>query len=246
MKINYLSNNTSQKNLLLISYSMTLSSMEISINNKEIILKIIDYLISINKCSNQFKSKIEEKFTCIKDQNINNTNINNYIEFFPSEKIPGLKISLMNYSKLSIEYNENKLPYLRPNFYHQIKEILNTLSLNEIEINKILNKSYFSIRYTPYNCRNKNYIQTSFVNYYQFKINEERNTYGNKYVDIPLIGILPLKFNHEFFLENINNDNYGNNNADIMIVNRLAQNVTNNCLKNNNENSIDVEYYLNQ
>ena len=66
-----------------------------------------------------------------------------------------------------------------------------------------------------------------------------------KYVDIPLIGILPLKFNHEFFLENINKENYGNN-ADIMIVNRLAQNVTNNCIKNNNENSIDVEYYLNQ
>ena len=60
-----------------------------------------------------------------------------------------------------------------------------------------------------------------------------------------MIGILPLKFNHEFFLENINKENYGNN-ADIMIVNRLAQNVTNNCIKNNNENSIDVEYYLNQ
>ena len=185
----------------------------------------------------------------MKDQNINintNTNINNYFEFFPFEKIPGLKISLINYSKLSIEYNEKKLPYLRPNFYHQIKEILNILSINELEINKILNKSYFSIRYTPYNCRNKNYIQTSFVNYYQFKINEERNSFGNKYIDIPLIGILPLKFNHEFFLKNISKDNYGNNNADIMIVNRLAQNVTNNFVQNNNENSIDVEYYLNQ
>ena len=249
MKINYLSNSKSQKNVLIIGYSLTLSSMEISFNNKEIILKIIDYLISINKCSNQLKSKIEEKYINMKDQNINintNTNINNYFEFFPFEKMPGLKISLINYSKLSIEYNEKKLPYLRPNFYHQIKEILNILSINELEINKILNKSYFSIRYTPYNCRNKNYIQTSFVNYYQFKINEERNSFGNKYIDIPLIGILPLKFNHEFFLKNISKDNYGNNNADIMIVNRLAQNVTNNFVQNNNENSIDVEYYLNQ
>ena len=61
-----------------------------------------------------------------------------------------------------------------------------------------------------------------------------------------MIGIFPLKFNHEVFLKNISKDNYGNNNADIMIVNRLAQNVTNNFVQNNNENSIDVEYYLNQ
>jgi len=88
------------------------------------------------------------------------------------------------------------------------------------------------------------------VNYYQFKLNEERKIFSNKYIDIPLIGILPLKFNHVFFLEKINKECYNSNNnniSDIMIVNRLIQNVTNNFIQNNNGgNSIDVEYYLNQ
>ena len=249
MKIDFLLNNISQNNnitkkLLIISYSLTLSSLEISLNDKEIILKIIDYLISLNKCSNQLKTKIEENFINLKESN-NTINNNNYIEFFINEKNQGVKLTLIGYSKLNIEYLENKPPHLRPNFYHQIKGILNLLSIKDIEINKILGTSHFSIRYTPYNCRNKNYIQTSFVNYYQFKLNEERNVFGNKYIDIPLIGMLPLAFNHKFFLEKINKENY-NNISDMIIVNRFVQNVMNNFVKNNSENSIDVEYYLNQ
>jgi hypothetical protein len=262
LKVDYLSNNINEqcnmnnnnKNVSIINYSLTLSSFEISFNNKEIILNIIDYLISINKCTNQIKAKIEENYG--KDQIININNINNvlnmnnnYIEFFPFEKNPGLKIILKGYSKISLEFKENKPPHLRKNFYHQMKEIINLLTINNISINNIIGKSYFSIRYTPYNCRSKNNIQTSFVNYYQFKINEERKILSNKYIDIPLIGILPLKFNHIFFLEKINKECYNSNNniSDIMIVNRLIQNVTNNFIQNNNGgNSIDVEYYLNQ
>ena len=37
-----------------------------------------------------------------------------------------------------------------------------------------------------------------------------------------------------------------NNISDIMTVNRLIQNVTNNFLQNGNGNSFDVEYYLSQ
>ena len=262
LKIDYLSNNLTEnyntnsnnsRNILLINYSLTLSSFEISFNTKEIILNIIDHLISINKCTNQIKSKIEENYG--KDQliNINNINTvlnlnNNYMEFFPVEKNPGLKIILKGYSKITIEFNENKPPHLRNNFYHQMKEIINILSISNISINNIYGKSFFSIRFTPYNCRSKNNIQTSFVNYYQFKINEERKTSNNKYIDIPLIGILPLKFNNKFFLEKINKECYNNNNiSDAMIVNRLIQNVTSNFIQNNNgNNSIDVEYYLNQ
>ena len=264
LKINYLTNKTNNeqfnisninnnKHISIINYSLTLSSFEISFSDKEIILNIIDYLISINKCNNQLKAKIEENY--IKDQLININNINNlmainnnYMEFFPLEKNQELKIILKGYSKISIEFNENKPPHLRKNFYHQMKEIINILNISNISINNISGTSYFSIRYTPYNCRSKNNIQTSFVNYYQFKLNEERNIFSNKYIDIPLIGILPLKFNHIFFLEKINKECYNSNNiSDIMIVNRLIQNVTNNFIKNNNGgNSIDVEYYLNQ
>ena len=265
MKVNYLANNinneqfninnaSDNKHISIINYSLTLSSFEISFSTKEIILNIIDYLISINKCTNQLKTKIEENYG--KDQLININNINNmlamnnnYVEFFPMEKNQGLKIILKGYSKISMEFKENKPPHLRKNFYHQMKEIINLLNINNISINNIIGASYFSIRYTPYNCRNKNNIQTSFVNYYQFKLNEERKIFSNKYIDIPLVGILPLKFNHIFFLEKINKECYNSNNniSDIMIVNRLIQNVTNNFIQNNNGgNSIDVEYYLNQ
>ena len=246
MQVNYLSNIISEndkinKKILNIVYSLTLSSLEIILNDKVIILKIIDYLISINKCPNQLRSKIEESYSNQKEQ------IFSYTEFFPLENDPSLKIKLIAYSNLTIEYKENKPPHLRPNFYHKILDIINILSLNDIELSKIIGNSFFSIRYTPYNNRNKNDIQTSFVNYYQFKINEEMNNSGKKFIDIPLIGMLPLKFNHAFFLEKINKGNYINNNlTDIMIVNKLVQNVINNLMQNNGENSIDVEYYLNQ
>ena len=262
LKMDYLYNNitTSDNNpninqkVINICYSVTLSSMKISFNNKNIIIKIIDFLISLNKCTNQIKSKIEENYG--KDQIININNINNvlninnnYMEFFPCDKNPGLKIVLKGYSIISIEYIEKKPPHLRQNFYHQIKDIIDILFINKISINNIIGKSFFSIRYTPYNCRSKNNIQTSFVNYYQFKINEERKIGNNKYIDIPLIGMLPLKFNHKFFLEKINKEYHSNNNdiSDVMIfVKSLAQNVTNNFIQSNSEHSIDVEYYLNQ
>jgi len=260
LKIDFLSNNINEKNNLVdkniinIGYSLSLSSLEITFNNKDIIMNIIDYLISIKKCTAQIKTKIEENYNYFKEQVINMNNINNiinknnnYMEFYPVDKNNSLKISLRGFSKISIEYTENKPPHLRKSFYQQINDILTILSLNNISINNIIGKSYFSIRYTPINCRSKNNIQTSFINYYKFKINEERITYSNKYIDIPTIGILPLKFNHKFFLEKINKDYINNNNiSDIMTVNRLIQNVTNNFIQNSGGNSFDVEYYLNQ
>ena len=260
LKIDFLSNvkneknNSINKNIYNICYSLTLSSLEITFHNKDIIMNIIDYLISIKKCSSQIKSKIEENYNYAKDQLVNMNNLNsiinkanNHMEFYPVDKNNCLKIILRGYSKMTIEYSENKPPHLRKSFYQQIREISNLLSLNNISINNIIGKSYFSIRYTPINCRNKNNIQTSFINYYRFKINEERITHNNKYIDIPVIGMLPLKFNQKFFLEKINKDYHNNNNIqDYMIVNRLIQNVTNNMIQNGNGNSIDVEYYLNQ
>ena len=260
LKIDFLSNvineknNSINKNIYNICYSLTLSSLEITFHSKDIIMSIIDYLISIKKCSQQIKSKIEENYNYAKDQIINMNNLNsiinknnNHMEFYPVDKNNCLKIILRGYSKITIEYIENKPPHLRKSFYQQIKDISNLLSLNNISINNIIGKSYFSIRFTPINCRNKNNIQTSFINYYRFKINEERITHNNKYIDIPVIGMLPLKFNQKFFLEKINKDYHNNNNIqDYMIVNRLIQNVTNNIMQNGNGKSIDEEYYLNQ
>ena len=40
--------------------------------------------------------------------------------------------------------------------------------------------------------------------------------------------------------------NNSNNISDVMMVNRLIQNVTNNILQNGSNNNIDVEYYYQQ
>jgi hypothetical protein len=257
LKIDFLSNyeKTKNKNILNISYFLTLSSFEIIFTTKDIILKIIDTLILLNKCSPQLKTKIEENFTCTynQDQIINLNNINNIIsnnnyiiEMYPNNN-NALKITLRSYNQLIIEYKESKPPHLRKHFYQQMKEILNLLFLNNISINNISTNSYFSIRYTPVNCRNKNNIQTSFINYHKFSFNEERNNSNNKYIEVPVVGMLPLKLNQKFFLEKINKEYYCNNNIyDYITINGYIQEVTNNILQNGNGSCLDVEYYMNQ
>ena len=97
--------------------------MEISITNMDIILKILDYLIQIKKCSIQIKSLVEENYNQKEQKNIINKN-NNYYEFLPCEKITNLKIILKNLNKLTIEYYENRPQFLRKHFHEQIKDIL--------------------------------------------------------------------------------------------------------------------------
>ena len=239
LKMNYIDLNKSVCN---ISYSLTLSSMEIVITNKDFIFKILDYLILIKKCSLQIKGLVEENYINQKEQKTNIVNKNNnYFEFFPCEKINCLKIILKNLNKLTIEYIENKPPHLRKNFYGQIKDILKNLQINELAINNISSKSYFSILYSPINSRNNNCVQSSFITYYQFKNNKEIN--NGKYVEIPVIGVLPTKFVPTFFLEKISNE-HNNISYDKVIINSSIKNVMNLILNNTNRNSIDVEYYL--
>ena len=126
LKINYLSNNLNEqcnmnnnnKNVSIINYSLTLSSFEISFNNKEIILNIIDYLISTNKCTNQLKSKIEENYG--KDQiiNINNIKLNSsfVLDCGTNESIELKESGTMLYCTLkgtnTVEGVNNKPPFI--------------------------------------------------------------------------------------------------------------------------------------
>ena len=234
LKMNYIINDLN-KSICKIFYSLTLSSMEISTTNKEAIIKILEYLIQIKKCSPQIKNFIEENTTVNKN--------NNYFEFYPYDNIPCLKIILKNLNKLNIEYIENKPHHLRKHFYEQVKEIFKNL-LKYLTINNISSKSYFSILYSPINSRNLNYAQTSFVVYYQFKNNNKEITINGKYVEIPIIGILPIKIMPQFFLEKIYKD-CRSNIYDTLIMNSSIKNVTNIILNNtNNRNSIDVELYF--
>ena len=244
LRIDYLSNDINQKQILCnISYSLTLSSMEISITNLDIIFKILDYLIQIKKCSLQIKSLVEENNNQKESKNIVNKN-NNYFEFLPCEKIPCLKIILKNLNKLTIEYCENKPQFLRKNFHEQIKEILKQLQINNINLNNISGKSYFSILFSPINQRNKNNIQTSFITYYQFKCSEDSHIGLGKFIELPVIGILPIKLVPKFFLEQINKDQFNNKFYDTLILNNSINNVTSIILNNLNRNSYDVEVYL--
>jgi hypothetical protein len=244
LRVNYLSSDVNQKQTLCnIAYSLSLSSMEISITNMDIILKILDYLIQIKKCSVQIKSLVEENNNQKEQKNMINKN-NNYFEFLPCEKNPCLKIILKNLNKITIEYCENKPQFLRKNFYEQIKEILKQIQINDMNLNNISGKSYFSILFSPINQRNKNNIQTSFITYYQFKYSEDNHIGLGKYIELPVIGILPIKLVPKFFLEQINKDQFNNLIYDTIILNNSINNVTSIILNNSNRNSYDVEVYL--
>ena len=245
LKIDYLSNDINYKKAICnVSYLLTLSSMEIIITNMNIILKILDYLIQIKKCSIQIKALVEENNNQKESKNIINKN-NNYFEFLPCEKIPCLKIILKNLNKLTIEYYENKPQFFRKNFHQQIKEIFKQIQINNLSLNDISGKSYFSILFSPINQRNKNNIQTSFITYYQFKYNENNHIGLGKYIEIPLIGILPIKLVPKFFLEKINKEYHNSNKFyDTNILNNSITNVTNIILNNTNRNSYEVEAYL--
>ena len=244
LKIDYLSSDINQsQSLHNVSYLLTLSSMEISITNMDIILKILDHLIQIKKCSIQIKSLVEENYNQKEPKNLINKN-NNYFEFLPCEKIPCLKIILKNLNKLTIEYYENRPQFLRKHFHEQIKDILKQLQINDLALNNISGKSYFSILYSPLNQRNKNNIQTSFITYYQFKYNESNHKNIGKYIELPIIGILPIKLVVKFFLEKISKEHHNNKMYDTLILNNSINNVTNIILNNSNRNSHDVELYL--
>ena len=244
LNVDYLSDDINQKQSLCnISYLLTLSSFEISITNMDIIMKILDYLIQIKKCSIQIKSLVEENNNQKEPKNTINKN-NNYFEFLPCEKIPCLKIILKNLNKLTIEYCENKPQFFRKHFNEQMKEILNQLQIKDLTLNNIYGKSYFSILFSPLNQRNKNNIQTSFITFYQFKYNEKNNYATGKYIELPIIGILPIKLVPKFFLEQISKEYYNNKIYDTIILNNSINNVTNIILNNLNKNSYDVETYL--
>jgi hypothetical protein len=76
------------------------------------------------------------------------------------------------------------------------------------------------------------------LTYYQFKYNNINNN-NNNYVEIPIIGVLPIKFKINLFLEKINQ-----NFNDYTLLQKNIKNVSNNILMYTNKVSDDVEYYL--
>ena len=81
-------------------------------------------------------------------------------------------------------------------------------SLKNIKISKLDISSWFSILWTPVKSSKGVMMNTSFLSYYQFNINDQNNLSSyrvNKhYSEIPIIGILPIKFDSKLFLSRIN------------------------------------------
>ena len=86
-------------------------------------------------------------------------------------------------------------------------------------------------------------MTTSFISYYQFKFSEESLNKQSLYGEIPIIGILPIKFIHKYFLERISK-NYIGKVYDPLILKSSLENVNTIVLNNANRTSLDVEYYL--
>jgi hypothetical protein len=168
-------------------YSPTLSSMEIIISDNDLIESILSDIYNIQ----------------------NNHKGINKLEYIVNDNFT---INLIN-NKLKIEYYENKLPHSRNVFIQQIENLFHLFKiLKNITIDKIDTVSWFSIVWSSFKSTNQLFLNTTFLTYYSF------NKYENnqEYTEIPLIGILPIKFDSNIFLTNINknsecsNTNYMN------------------------------------
>lgn len=224
------------------TYSPSLSSMEISISNKDIIASILDILILNKTCPPILKTL----FTLNNTQDISPENKAkySYIEYTPFDYLPSLHITLLNFTTLIIEYYENKPPHCRELFIKQIYKIISVFPiLNEILLNQLECNSWFSINWTPSKSQNQNTLQTSFITYYQFKYSEESLAKQTKYVEIPIIGILPIKCATKFYLERIS-VNQVSKSYDTLILKSSLENVNNLVLSNSSRTSVDVDYYF--
>ena len=117
--------------------------------------------------------------------------------------IDNFKINLEN-NKIKIIYHETKQPHSRHILTEQIENLFDIFKiLKNITLDKINPISWFSILWSGFKSTNQIFINTSFLTYYSF------NNYQcvEEYTEIALIGILPIRFDSNIFLSNINNDN---------------------------------------
>ena len=117
-----------------------------------------------------------------------------------------IKIKILNSNEIIFEFNETKPYFLRDCFIEKIQTIINYLNIKNINISKIdIEKSYFSISWCSIN---NSFSNANFLSFY--------------YLDLRFIGILPLKFEKEFWIKPISFDekNYHNEYENIINNNR--------------------------
>jgi hypothetical protein len=110
--------------------------------------------------------------------------------------------------KIKLEYYENKPPHSRLIFTENLQEILNSLEcLNSIELGRVDKSSWFCINWLPIKSSKVQLASTSFLTYYGFCFSDVEMFYSgsksNLFLEIPVIGILPVKFDESFWLKKI-------------------------------------------
>ncbi len=110
--------------------------------------------------------------------------------------------------KIKLEYYETKPPHSRVIFTDMIDEILNSLDcLNTIDLGKVDKSSWFCINWLPFKSTKVQLALTSFLTYYGFCFSDVEMFYSdprnNHFLEIPVIGILPVKFDESFWLKKI-------------------------------------------
>jgi hypothetical protein len=125
-------------------------------------------------------------------------------------------LSFTNYSneKIKIDYHETKPPHMRPILTDQFEFLLRKLpSLGKIEISKIERNSWFSILWSPFKCSKQIFYNTSFLSYYKFSQNETENYMSDftNHNEVPIIGVLPTKYDETLWLKKISKSKKINN-----------------------------------
>jgi hypothetical protein len=125
-------------------------------------------------------------------------------------------------SKIKIEFNETKPLHLRMLLNDQINLIFNKIPyLNGIKFEDIHTSSWWSLLWSPNKSSVPQFMNTSFLVFYHLKINKSNNkevlsTSSGIIVEVPIVGILPLKLRDQTWLSTIkpiiesNNDNTNN------------------------------------
>jgi len=114
-------------------------------------------------------------------------------------------------SKIKIQFYENKPNHSRNLLYDQIETFFNQFPiLNDLKLNDVSNTSWWSVLWSVSKAGKSQMANTSFLSYYQFKYSEVDDFFTkfyNKFVEIPLIGILPIKMDDSVWLTLLNKSN---------------------------------------
>jgi hypothetical protein len=167
--------------------------MELSISDPELCKKIVNKL-------NELRASPKDGDVFIDYPNNKKTDQTNF-EYRYMDNISILYID----EQIKIEFYENKPPHSRYIFSDQINIILSRLkTLAEVIIHNIDRTSWFCILWTPVKSTKAQFMNTSFLVYYQFEMNNTyfEETFSN-HAEIPLIGILPIKFEDSMWLSKI-------------------------------------------